>query len=60
MHIEAKILPINNDFLLNYYKIPEPNTDTGIKIEKEYNSLSLSAYLFYDLTRFIILPIRKK
>lgn len=29
-------LPIDNNFILNYYKIPEPDTKAGIKIEKKY------------------------
>ena len=41
-------LPINNDFLLNYYKIPEPNTDTGIKIEKEYISAVIVPCVGFD------------
>ena len=29
-------LPINNEFRLNYYKIYEPDTDSGVKVEKKY------------------------
>lgn len=42
-------LPINNDFLKNYYGILEPNTDTAIKIEKKYISHIIVPCVGFDI-----------
>ena len=41
-------LPINNDFIMNYYKIPEPNTSTGVKMDKEYISTVIVPCVGFD------------
>ena len=41
-------LPINNDFTLNYYKIPEPNTHTAIKVEKNFISTVIVPLVGFD------------
>lgn len=42
-------LPINNDFIENYYHILEPNTDTAIKVEKNYISHIIVPCVGFDI-----------
>ena len=41
-------LPIENRFSLNYYKIPEPDTSVGIKVEKGFISTVIVPLVGFD------------
>ena len=41
-------LPINNNFVLNYYKIPEPDTENAIKVEKEFINTVIVPMVGFD------------
>ena len=41
-------LPIDNAFIMNYYRIPEPDTSKGIKIEKKYIKIVIVPLVGFD------------